>query len=85
MGGNRIIFHALRPRISFKNCCRTTYATGMADSGVPPHVVERLLGHSSQSTTVRHYIATLDESKVQAAAAFGESLDRARRAAGAKS
>jgi hypothetical protein len=30
---------------------------------------------------MKHYVATLDESKAQAVAAFGESLDRARRAA----
>jgi integrase len=69
------------PRISFKNLVRATYATIMANNGTPTHVVQRMLGHTSTTVTMRHYLATLDESKKLAAAAFGESLERARRRA----
>jgi integrase len=53
----------------------------MADNGTPAHVIQRMLGHTSTTMTMKHYVATLDDSKKQAAAAFGKSLERARRRA----
>jgi len=46
---------------------------------VPIQVVQRLLGHSSMTTTMKHYVRILDDARVQAAKRFGESLEAARR------
>lgn len=67
------------PYISFKALGRATFSTLMADSGVPVQVVQRILGHSSMTTTIKHYVRILDDAKAQAAQRFGESLEAARR------
>lgn len=65
--------------MSFKALTRATYSTVMASIGTPVQVIERLLGHSSSTTTLKHYVRILDEAKAQAAQRFGEALDGARR------
>jgi integrase len=67
------------PYISFKAVGRATYSTLMASAGVPVQVIQRLLGHSSMTTTMKHYVRILDDAKAQAAQLFGESLEAARR------
>lgn len=42
--------------LSLKALGRATYSTLMADTGVPVQVVQRMLGHSSMTTTLKHYV-----------------------------
>jgi integrase len=67
------------PYMCFKALGRATYSTLMADAGIPIQVVQRLLGHSSMTTTMKHYVRILDHAKAQAAQLFGESLEAVRR------
>jgi len=67
------------PRISFKNVCRTTYATLMADANVPVQVVQRLLGHSSLSTTMKHYVPRSTKRRGKLRKTSGSNFDAARR------
>lgn len=67
------------PYMSFKALTRATYSTVMASIGTPVQVIQRLLGHSSTTTTLKHYVRILDEAKAQAAQHFGEALEAARR------
>lgn len=67
------------PYMSFKPLGRATYSTVHAAIGTPVQVIQRLLGHSSTTTTLKHYVRILDEAKYQAAQRFGEALEVARR------
>lgn len=67
------------PYMSFKALTRATYSTLHADIGTPVQVIQRLLGHSSTTTTLKHYVRILDKAKSQAAQRFGEALEAARR------
>lgn len=67
------------PYISFKALGRATFSTIHARIGTPVQVIQRLLGHSSMTTTLKHYVRILDEEQRQAAQRFGEALAAARR------
>lgn len=56
-------FHALR----------ATYATRLMELGVPPTVIQRLLGHKNLNTTMR-YLAVSDEGKREAADLLDQDL-----------
>lgn len=46
---------------------RHTFATRAADSGMPMHLLQRLLGHSDVQTTMRYYVHLTAEGKDQIA------------------
>ena len=46
---------------------RHTFATKAADSGMPMHLLQRLLGHSDIQTTMRYYVHLTDTSMEQMA------------------
>lgn len=47
---------------------RHTFATRAADSGMPMHLLQRLLGHADAQTTMRYYVHTTSEAMDQMAA-----------------
>lgn len=59
-GIRRFCMHALRH----------TYATRAIESGMPPKVLQRLLGHASIKTTMDRYVHVVDDSMVSAVRAF---------------
>lgn len=61
-GIKRFCMHALRH----------TYATRAIESGMPPKVLQKLLGHASIQTTMDRYVHVTDDSMVQAVAQFGK-------------
>jgi hypothetical protein len=51
----------------------------MAKAIAAIQVIQRLLGYSSMTTTMKHYVIILDDAKAQAPQRFGELLEAARR------
>ena len=49
---------------------RHTYATRAVEAGVPPKVLQKMLGHASLSTTIDRYVHVTDDSMSNAAALF---------------
>ena len=49
---------------------RHTYATRAIESGMPPKILQTLLGHSSIKTTMDRYVHVTDESMNQAMIQF---------------
>ena len=62
-GIKRFCMHALRH----------TYATRAIERGVPPKVLQQLLGHASIKTTMDRYVHVTDESMVNAVRQFQEA------------
>ena len=62
-GIKRFCMHALRH----------TYATRAIEKGVPPNVLQKLLGHASITTTMNKYVHVTNESMVQAVRKFEEA------------
>ena len=61
-GIRRICMHALRH----------TYATRAIERGVPPKVLQQLLGHASIKTTRDRYVHVTDDSMEKAVRLFSE-------------
>ena len=59
-GIKRVCMHALRH----------TYATRAIESGMPPKILQTLLGHASIKTTMDRYVHVTDESMNQAMIQF---------------
>lgn len=59
-GIKRVCMHALR----------YTYATRAIESGMPPKILQTLLGHASIKTTMDRYVHVTDESMNQAMIQF---------------
>ena len=59
-GIRRFCMHALRH----------TYATRAIESGMPPKVLQKLLGHASIKTTMDRYVHVTDDSLVSAVRQF---------------
>ena len=57
------------PRFSM-HALRHTYATRAVEAGVPPKVLQKMLGHASLSTTMDRYVHVTDDSMSNAAALF---------------
>jgi integrase len=56
---------------------RHAYATWLVDDGVPPNMVQRVMGHEPASTTLDLYTRrTADTSRILAALDDGEDADR---------
>ena len=47
-----------------------TYATRAIESGMPPKVLQKLLGHASIKTTMDRYVHVTDDSLVSAVRQF---------------
>jgi integrase len=62
-GIKRFCMHALRH----------TYATRAIESGMPPKVLQKLLGHASIKTTMDRYVHVTDDSMVKAVQQFEQS------------
>lgn len=58
----------------FRSFCmhalRHTYATRAIESGMPPKVLQKLLGHASIKTTMDRYVHVTDDSLVSAVRQF---------------
>jgi hypothetical protein len=65
--------------LPFKTRTRETCSTLMAKAIAAIQVIQRLLGYSSMTTTMKHYVIILDDAKAQAPQRFGELLEAARR------
>ena len=57
------------PRFSM-HALRHTYATRAVEAGVPPKVLQKMLGNASLSTTMDRYVHVTDDSMSNAAALF---------------
>ena len=62
-GIKRFCMHALRH----------TYATRAIERGVPPKVLQQLLGHASIQTTMDRYVHVTNDSLVEAVQLFEQS------------
>lgn len=51
---------------------RHTYATRAIESGMPPKVLQKLLGHASIQTTMDRYVHVTDDTMTQAVLQFGK-------------
>lgn len=51
---------------------RHTYATRAIEGGMPPKVLQKLLGHSSIKTTMDRYVHVTDDSMIDAVRQFGD-------------
>ena len=51
---------------------RHTYATRAIERGVPPKVLQQLLGHASIKTTMDRYVHVTDDSMEKAVRLFSE-------------
>lgn len=65
-GIKRFCMHALRH----------TYATRAIESGMPPKVLQKLLGHASIQTTMDRYVHVTDDSMAQAVQLFEENTGK---------
>ncbi len=63
-GIQRFCMHALRH----------TYATRAIENGMPPKVLQKLLGHANLSTTMDRYVHVTDESMKEAVKSFNLSM-----------
>lgn len=64
-GIKRFCMHALRH----------TYATRAIESGMPPKVLQKLLGHASITTTMNRYVHVTDDSMKKAVAQFAKAQE----------
>jgi integrase len=48
------------------HCLRKSYATNLANAGIPVNTLKDLLGHSSVAVTMSYYVSSLDENKKKA-------------------
>lgn len=55
---------------------RHTFATSMAEHGLPPYALQRLLGHESQATTDKIYVHIGGDAVAEAARSLRASLSR---------